>query len=79
MKKQDYFIHLRHPIVVALHGERLRLGLTQAQVAEAPGVTQTHVYEVESGKSLNPGLVRITSLAGSLGKDICLMDEEDYW
>jgi ribosome-binding protein aMBF1 (putative translation factor) len=42
--------YVENPLGLALRGARYREGLTQRQLAEATGIPQRHISEMESGK-----------------------------
>jgi transcriptional regulator with XRE-family HTH domain len=64
----DYDPEVHPPLILALNviQARDRLGLTQAQLAEAVGVAQPRIAEVERGDA-NPRLITLAKLAHALG------------
>ncbi|MGN0262704.1 MAG: helix-turn-helix domain-containing protein [Eggerthellaceae bacterium] len=60
----------------AIKDRRAELGLTQAQVAEAAGVSSRCLWSLELG--LNPGvqLNKLTAVLKVLGLDLCLREGE---
>lgn len=67
------------PCVLASNVYRLRKdrGLTQEQLAEAVGVRQPRIAEVERGDS-NPRLETLEKLAGALGVPAFALLDPDY-
>jgi transcriptional regulator with XRE-family HTH domain len=65
--------HAQHNIVAAfgtnLKAARLKMGLTQAELAEAAGLLQQYVSLVESGKQ-NVTLTTAAALAKVVNKDV---------
>jgi transcriptional regulator with XRE-family HTH domain len=52
-----------------LHQRRLKLGMTQAQVADLTGKKQTQIYRLERGL-VDPRLSTMSEIARSLGMEI---------
>lgn len=42
---------------------RMKNGLSLQQVADAVGVSKAHIWDLETGKSANPGMELLTALA----------------
>ncbi|MGG9998644.1 helix-turn-helix domain-containing protein [Pseudovibrio ascidiaceicola] len=58
----------------------LRIGKRQSlqDVADAVGVSKTHVWELEKGRSLNPSLEMLTKLATNFDVTVRFLIGEDY-
>lgn len=65
----------RHPIVLALKGRRLTLGLTQRDVAAAIGVGQSAIGMWETGR-ITPALGSAEHWARALGCELVLTEIE---
>lgn len=67
---------MAHPISrlfgARLKAERVKLGLTQAQLYEATGITASYISFIERGLG-NPTLEMILKLAGAVGLEAWLM------
>ncbi len=64
-------------IAARLHDLRLRKGQSLQEVADAVGVSKTHVWELEKGRTENPSLEMLTALANHFGVTIrSLVGEE---
>ncbi len=50
-----------------LKQERLERGVSVADLAERSGVSQPHIWQIESGRRKNPGGATLQKLAGALG------------
>lgn len=59
-----------HPLIQMLTAYRRSIGITQNQVAEHMGYTQSSVSDIESGITVNPGLNTVFKYAESLGTRI---------
>lgn len=68
-----------HPIVAQLKAARLAHGWSQARMADESPVHAYTIGFVESGKTTDPHLWTLVDMAGSVGKAIVLVDEEDWW
>ena len=55
--------HTPTPFSDAIRQHRKRLGLTMQAVANAAGLTKTHVWELEQGKRVNPTVQTLIGLA----------------
>lgn len=67
---------LGHPCIV-LYGDRLKkrrlkMGLTQAQIAEQSGVTASHISIIERGRA-NPTFDVMARLAEAVGLEVWAM------
>jgi transcriptional regulator with XRE-family HTH domain len=60
---------VRHPLIATLLAQRLALGLTQVDVAEALKVSDATVANWESGRK-NPGFEHLTAWCGFLDLDL---------
>lgn len=69
----------QHPIAGQLLQERVRVGWSQAQMAEGAFVKQYTISCIESGATTDPHLWTVVDMAAALGKEICLVDEEEWW
>lgn len=69
----------RHPVIDELKAARVAQGLSQTELARQGRVNQNTISMAESGRNPNPTWYTVVDLAGVLGKDVCLMDEEEYW
>lgn len=47
--------------------ERSRLGLSLQEVADRAGITKSHMWEIEAGRSVNPTIRTVYGLAIALG------------
>ena len=47
--------------------ERKRLDLSLQQVADRAGITKSHMWELEQGRSVNPTIATVNCLAKALG------------
>lgn len=47
--------------------ERERLGLSLQTVADRAGITKSHMWEIENGRSVNPTIRTVHGLAKALG------------
>ena len=64
-------------IAAKLQNLRLKKGKSLQQVADAVGVSKTHVWELERGRTGNPSLEMLTKLADYFGVTIrSLVGEE---
>jgi len=68
----DGWVDYARSFGIALQRQRLRIGLTQEQLAHAAGMTRSHYQQLEKGASrpgtpANPSLLTIISLASALG------------
>lgn len=56
----------------AIKGRRAELGLTQAQVAEAAGVSKRCLWSLELGRNPGVQLDKLTAVLGALGLDLSI-------
>lgn len=64
-------------IAARLHNLRLKKGQSLQEVADAVGVSKTHIWELEKGRTENPSLEMLTRLANHFGITIrSLVGEE---
>jgi len=63
----------RHPLVIALKGRRLALGLTQRQLADRLDTTQATVSDLETGR-YRPTLRTIDRWARALDCELVLVE-----
>jgi transcriptional regulator with XRE-family HTH domain len=64
-------------IAARLRDLRLKKGQSLQEVADAVGVSKTHVWELEKGRTENPSLEMLTKLANHFGVTIrSLVGEE---
>lgn len=47
--------------------ERARLGLSLQEAADRAGITKSHMWEIENGRSVNPTVRTVHGLAKALG------------
>jgi ribosome-binding protein aMBF1 (putative translation factor) len=47
--------------------ERQRLNLSLQEVADRAGITKSHMWELEQGRSVNPTIATVNGLAKALG------------
>jgi DNA-binding XRE family transcriptional regulator len=47
--------------------ERKRLDMSLQQVADRAGITKSHMWELENGRSVNPTIATVNGLAKALG------------
>ncbi|RCK03887.1 hypothetical protein TH5_22980 [Thalassospira xianhensis MCCC 1A02616] len=72
-------------LAAKLSKERLRKGQSLQEVADDIGVSKTHIWQLEKGRSVNPSLDLITKLANHydvsirflVGEDMEQNDDED--
>ncbi|HEX6968304.1 MAG TPA: helix-turn-helix transcriptional regulator [Micromonosporaceae bacterium] len=65
----------RHPIVLALKGRRIALGLSQREVAAAAGTWQGRLTAWETGHAV-PTLDSLTAWAAALGCELVLAETD---
>jgi transcriptional regulator with XRE-family HTH domain len=56
---------------------RLAKGESLQQVADAVGVSKTHVWELEKGRADNPSMALVARLADHLGTSVAFLVGED--
>jgi transcriptional regulator with XRE-family HTH domain len=64
-------------LATRLNQLRLRKGQSLQDVADAIGVSKTHIWELEKGRSDNPSLEMLTKLANHFGVTIRSLVGED--
>ena len=64
-------------IAAKLQNLRLNAGKSLQQVADAMGVSKTHVWELERGRTANPSLEMLTKMADYFGVTIRSLVGED--
>ena len=47
--------------------ERAHLGMSLQEVADRAGITKSHMWELEQGRSVNPTIATVNGLAKALG------------
>lgn len=53
--------------------ERANLGLSLQEVADRAGITKSHMWELEQGRSINPTIRTVHAIAKALGIPFLLM------
>lgn len=66
----------RHPIIEALKGRRIALGLSQRKVAERAGVRQAEISAWEIGRK-HPAVGNIDRWAAALGCELIVVEREE--
>ena len=56
----------------AIKGRRAKLGLTQAQLAEAAGISKRCLWSLELGQNPGVQLDKLTAVLGTLGLDLAI-------
>lgn len=64
-------------LATRLNELRIRNNESLQQVADAVGVSKAHIWELEKGKSTNPGLELLTKLARHFNVGIAWLAGED--
>ena len=72
----DIFFEVCQLIIAA----RKELGITQKQLAQKSGVSQSNISKIENG-SYYPSIATVKRIADSLNKRLVIdfVDREDYW
>lgn len=70
-KKAYDGLELRYQVISQLIGLRIRLGLTQAELAEKVGMHQSAIARLESG-NVNPSLNLLERIANATGSRITI-------
>lgn len=60
----------------AIKDQRLKLGLTQAQVAAAAGISKRCLWSLELGQNPGVQLDKLTAVLDALGLDLCIAERE---